>query len=950
MKYFTWSLIGALVTGTSGCTEMPDSEPEESGSNGLATTAHGLTREQTFTAFESGQVRPLALSRDRKYVFAVNTPDNRLEIFRVDRETLRPAGSVMVGMEPVAIAVRSSDEVWVVNHLSDSISVVDVSSPSRPRVKRTLLVGDEPRDIVFAGDRAYITAAHRGQNTGRNPQLTTPGVGRADVWVFNANAPGETLTGTPITVITLFADTPRALAVSNDQRTVYVAAFNSGNRTTVVPERIVTNFGGALPPSANRFGVLAPAPALIAKYRAGGPDGQPHWLDEQERVWDEHVRFNLPDKDVFAIDATSAVPAEKVGAGTTGVGTTLFNMAVNPVNGKIYVSNLESRNEVRFEGHNVFGGGSSMRGRAAENRITVIEGLRVAPRHLNKHVDYAREGTPTEAAQSLAFPTGMQVSADGRWLYVAALGSAKLGVFSTAELEADSFVPSASNHVRLSGGGPTGLVLDSATNLAYVLTRFDNGISVVNTKRKIEVGHVRMYDAEPVSITRGRRLLYDAAFSSARGDSACASCHVFGDTDHLAWDLGDPDAAVLKSPGPFITRPELDPLVDKNFHPMKGPMVTQSLRGLANHGPMHWRGDRTGGNDVAESAQPDTGTFDERAAFKKFAVGFPALLGRAATPTDEEMQVFADFILQLTYPPNPIRNLDNSLTAEQAAGKAFYFNKTAEGAELPVDGLRNCNGCHRLDPAGNAEFGVSRPGFFGSDGSYSFENAPQFMKVPHLRNAYQKVGMFGVPDTFDLPIDRPLPLPPIGASLPPPLNDVSFMGDQIRGFGFSHAGDLDTLYRVVGSVALSARPPEHAFPNPFGIPPDGDGIVIRRNLEAFILAYDSNLAPIVGQQATLTTRNAPTANPRIALMKTRASAGECELVVRGVTDGVERGFLYRPGSNAYTTHRPGAAAITEAQLRALLPSTPLTYTAVPPGSGRRMALDRNSDGVLDGAR
>ena len=27
-------------------------------------------------------------------------------------------------------------------------------------------------------------------------------------------------------------------------------------------------------------------------------------------------------------------------------------------------------------------------------------------------------------------------------------------------------------------------------------------------------------------------------------------------------------------------------------------MTTQSLRGMANHGPMHWRGDRTGGTDA----------------------------------------------------------------------------------------------------------------------------------------------------------------------------------------------------------------------------------------------------------------------------------------------------------------------------------------------------------------
>ncbi len=72
-----------------------------------------------------------------------------------------------VGLEPVAVAVQSRREVWVVNHLSDSVSVVDVTSPRNPWVDKTLLVGDEPRDIVFAGpqrSRAFVTTAHRGQN------------------------------------------------------------------------------------------------------------------------------------------------------------------------------------------------------------------------------------------------------------------------------------------------------------------------------------------------------------------------------------------------------------------------------------------------------------------------------------------------------------------------------------------------------------------------------------------------------------------------------------------------------------------------------------------------------------------------------------------------------------------------------------------------------------------
>src|SRR5262249_11378941 len=100
-----------------------------------------------FTTFESGQVRPLALSPKGKRLYAVNTPDDRLEIFDVTKTGLKRRASVTVGMEPVSVAARSNDEVWVVNHLSDSVSIVDVSELDNLRVTRTLLVGDEPRDI-----------------------------------------------------------------------------------------------------------------------------------------------------------------------------------------------------------------------------------------------------------------------------------------------------------------------------------------------------------------------------------------------------------------------------------------------------------------------------------------------------------------------------------------------------------------------------------------------------------------------------------------------------------------------------------------------------------------------------------------------------------------------------------------------------------------------------------
>jgi DNA-binding beta-propeller fold protein YncE len=902
-------------------------------------------REDNLTLFESGQVRPLAISDDGCWLYAVNTPDNRLEVFRAERGALRSAGSVSVGLEPVAVAARNSTELWVVNHLSDSVSIVDVSDPARATVVRTLLVGDEPRDIVFAQGRAFITSAHRGQNTARDPQLTTPGVGRADVWVFDPERLGKSLAGDPVTVLSLFADTPRALAVSADGKTVYASAFHSGNQTTVVPERLVTNNGGLPPPWTDANGVPAPWTALIVKHRTG-PDGKLHWLDELGRVFDDSVRFTLPDNDVFAIDATRSVPVQKPDGEISGVGTVLFNMAVNPVTGKVYVANLDSRNDVRFEGHNAFGGTGSVRGHLAESRISVIDKGQVTSRHLNSHIDYTREGTPAEASNSLAFPTGMAVSRDGRFLYVAALGSSKLGVFRTSELEAGSFVPSQQQSVRLTGGGPTGLVLDETAGVAYVMTRFDNGISTVDLARKREIAHTSMYNPEPPSITRGRRFLYDATATSAHGDSACASCHVFGDLDSLAWDLGDPDGAVVKLPGPF-TLPPQGTQVSTDFHPIKGPMTTQSLRGMANHGPMHWRGDRTGGNDVPESAQPDTGTFDEQAAFKKFNQAFTGLLGRASELSSSEMQAFTDFVLQLSYPPNPVRNLDNSLTAQQERGRAFYFNQDADGKVIPSDSVFNCSGCHVLEPRGNAEYGVLKPGFFGSDGRYSFEAEPQIFKVAHLRNAYQKVGMFGMAASNGLPIDFDPPFN-LTTPLPPPYNDVSFQGDQIRGFGYLHSGEIDTVFRFMGFNVFAQRAVTHPSPNPGGFSLDDAGIELRRSLEAFVLAFDTNLPPIVGQQVTLSKLNRDVAMPRLELLLQRAAADECEVVVRGRTHRREFGFLYDARSDRFAPDRTKAEAWTREELEDLSQHTALTFTAVPVGSGERIALDRDSNGVLDG--
>ena len=899
---------------------------------GLAVSSPALST-PSFTLFESGHVRPLALSPDKALLFAVNTADNRLEVFRVRNSGLTHRASIPVGLEPVAVAARSNSEVWVVNHLSDSVSVVKLGAGGHSgRVVRTLLVGDEPRDIVFAGpgrSRAFITTAHRGQNTPFDPQLTTPGVGRADVWTFNASDLGASLGGDPLGIITLFSDTPRALAVTPDGSRVYAAAFHSGNRTTSVMEQGVPDGFDADPmglpgPSTNFAGAPAPETSIILKF-----DGT-HWVDELNRSWDDLVKFSLPDKDVFVIDATANPPAQLAGPSGyfTGVGTILYNMAVNPVSGKVYVSNTEAGNEKRFEGPGIFAG-DSVRGHLHESRISVLGNGGVAPRHLNKHIDYSSCCAPLpnpENGKSLAIPLEMVVSSNGAKLYVAAFGSSKIGVYSTAALENDTFVPSTADQIPVSGGGPTGLVLDESRNRLYAFTRFDNSISIINTSTRAEIGHVPLYNPEPEGVVNGRRFLYDASFSSSHGDSSCGTCHVFGDFDSLAWDLGNPDGAELTNPGPFpfgresqFTGEDIPAI----FHPMKGPMTTQSLRGMANHGPMHWRGDRTGGND-APTAQPDGGSFDEHAGFEKFQEAFPDLLGRHDIIPAADMESFTDFILQVTYPPNPIRALDNSLTPGQQAGRDALFS------EVPSDNIAGCTGCHTLDPHANP--GVDAPGFFGTNSSSVFDFQPQLMKVPHFRNAYQKVGMFGMPF-----------LP----TLFNPSDQFEHQGDQVRGFGYLHDGSIDTVFRFVNFTSFEEAGVERPGLEPSATTPEG--AVLRRDIESFLLAFDSNMAPIVGQQITLTHGNAALVAPRIELLMERAEAGECDLVVKGRLASHELGFFYI-GNDHFVSNRMALPLVPDHLLRlsAHLPGNELTYTCAPPGSGERIGVDRDDDGFFDG--
>jgi DNA-binding beta-propeller fold protein YncE len=911
---------------------------------------------RSFWAFESGHVRPLALSADRSRLYAVNTPDNRLEIFAVSGAGLSHRWSMPTGLEPVAVCINpAAPEVWVVNHLSDDVSVVDVSS-SPPRVVRTVLVGDEPSDCLFASGRAFVATARRGQNSGVDPAFLTAAVnrtpGRALVYVFDPSNLGASLGATPIEVVgdgawsngdSIFGDSPRPLAASADGSRVYVGIFHSGNRTSTVVEAVATPaapFFGLDVPLTNFQGLTRPNVGAIVQNTGA------QWLDGIGRNFAAVMRVSLPDLDVFEIDAASPTASGiRVLRSFAGVGTVLFNMAVNPVSDTLYVSNTEANNRARFEGPGTFCASqvppcSSLRGNLHQARITLIDlgSGSVTPRHLNKHLVPYTPATdlPIDNARSLATPLEMALTADGSRLYVAAFGSSKIGVFDTALLAANTFAPSESDHIELSVGGPSGIVLDEPRQRLYAATRFGNAIAVVDTSNwpGSELDVVELpHDPEPASLREGRPVLYDARATSSNGEASCSACHVFGNLDSLAWNLGNPDGVQVGNPNPFVpdTPTNVIPAV---FHPMKGPMTTQSLRGMAKHGPMHWRGDRTGGNAI-----PPVDPLSDNDAFLEFRVAFDGLLGRATEGTPEEMQAFADFILQVAYPPNPYRALSNDDVTHDwpgnpsgtdlSQGRDIFFGLSdADGpGGAPLDGAdgvgavgffdngagRSCSHCHALD---------EDAGLFGTAGLTTFEGEPQLFKVAHLRNIYAKAGFFGIACVGLLPA-------------PPGTCTGPHFGDQVRGFGLLHDGGVATILDFVSAPAFVYQGTS------------AEQAQKRRALAEYVLGFPSNLRPIVGQQITFDGSNEGVIGPRIDLLIARALAGDCELVVKGRIEGEPRGYLL-VAADSFESDRAGEPPLSDAELRALAaPGQELTYTCAPPGSGERIGRDRNDDGILD---
>ncbi|MFM9996065.1 MAG: hypothetical protein ACKVU4_09705 [Phycisphaerales bacterium] len=885
----------------------------------------------SFVNWENPHVSPLAMTPDGSRLLAVNTPDNRLEVFDLTGAIPKLVFSVPVGLDPVSVRARTNTEAWVVNHISDSVSIVSLTAKN---VVATIRTADEPADVVFAGapQRAFVSCSQANLVQVFDPLNT-------------AAAPIE---------IPIDAEDPRAMAVSPDGLKVYVAVFESGNGSTALgggaapgtlgfPPNAVSNlaspYGGVNPPPNNGAvfnpplapGLpLPPRVALIVKKNASGL-----WVDDNGANWTNMVSgpqaslsgrpvgWDLPDRDVAIIDAS--------GLGVTWAHR-LMNLCmaigVNPATGRISVVGTDAINEVRFE--------PIVNGRFIRVNVGLFEAASptlTMVKDMNPHLTYATSTLPTQAERQKALgdPRGIAWNAAGTRGYVTGMGSNNVIV-----------IDAAGNRAGLAdtipvGEGPTGVVVDNARQRVYVLNKFGSSVSSISTATEVEVARIAFFDPSPAAIKIGRKHLYNTHLTSGLGMTSCASCHADARLDRLAWDLGDPSggmkaltglnlgAGILGLAPPFAA-PAFQP-----FHPMKGPMTTQTLQHIIGMEPHHWRGDRLG--------------------LEEFNPAFEGLLGDDVMLTPSGMQEFEDFLATITYPPNPFRNFDNSLKTSlplpghfttgrfSAAGQPLPIGNAQLGLNLYRDGARRldagafaCVTCHTLPTGAGSDMTFSGGQFVplaaGPQGQRHLQvvstdgSTNVTIKTPQLRNAYEKTGF-----------------------------NVTQVSNR-AGFGYLHDGSVDSLEQFIAEPVFTVASDQEVA-----------------HLTAFVLSISGSDLPqgsptnmleppgppskdthaAVGWQTTLNSASPPAAQLQLITdMINQAALQRVGLIVKGRVNGLARGFVYQVGGGQFQSDRIGEVYSPVGLRQLAAAGSELTYTVVPIGTQARTGVDRDSDGVLDG--
>ncbi|MDP6928726.1 MAG: hypothetical protein QF412_03395, partial [Planctomycetota bacterium] len=598
--------------------------------------------------FLSPHASPIAVNDG--HVFVVNTPADTVDVIDTGHRAI--VARINVGIDPVSIAVRpDGKEVWVANHVSDSVSIIDNDSTSPtylqivatvqdfdPKTKATRF--DEPVGIAFAGnDKAYVALSSENRIAVIN--VATRKVDKR---------------------LTITAQEPRAIVVRGDR--LYVIPFESNNKTQLsggykVDGKLVTFNAHEHSIANNNVLSLGHVTDIV-----------------------KHPR--VPDHDLYIFDTRTDKLVEVVDS----LGTLLYGLTVDS-KGRVFIAQTDARNEVNGRAGTEKHGLAELENRAFLNQITSI-GFKGNSANTPKFIDL--EPLPPKQptrGQALATPFAIEISADDSVLVVSAAGSDKLFTVDTGSGKVLGRVGV--------GAVPRGIALESTSggkpSRAWVLNAVANTVSLVkvsNPARPKVIHTIALEDPTHPAFKRGR-IAFNKATASTTETFSCASCHPDGHTDQLLW--------VLKTP--IVTR-------GKQIMPRS----TMPVRGLRDTAPFHWDGipgDPYGGNNSANIRRkipPNSNPDIPESSTRHLVDGALATTmsqvdmvpendeGKPGALTAAERDDLAKFLLGVPYPPAPKRAYTNAVSNVAKQGfKLFHI----DGDLDPKKRRPNvCGDCHRM--------------------------------------------------------------------------------------------------------------------------------------------------------------------------------------------------------------------------------------------------------------
>ncbi len=604
-----------------------------------------VARKVGHPSFMSPHSRPILSHQG--LVFVANTPADTVDVLETDSGKVKTR--ISVGVDPVSLAIRpDGKELWVSNHISDSVSVIDIEpdSPTRflvvatvqdfdPETKATQF--DEPMGIAFANNRkAYVALSSE-----------------------NEIAVIDVASRSVAKRLKIPAQDPRAIAVRGDR--LYVIPFESNNQTQLSGGRKI--------------------------------DGDLVTFD----IWEHSVHHNnvlslghvtdivkhpeVPDRDLFIFDTKT----DQLIRSVDSLGTLLYGLTVDS-KGRVFIAQTDARNDANGRAGTKKHGLAELGNRAFLNRIT-----RVGSGESDVPVFFDLEPLPPatlDPAKAVATPFAIQVSPDDSTLVLTAASSDKVCLINAETGQQISAIEV--------GAVPRGIALESDEKgrpvKAWILNAVANTVSQIDLRKLAKpklVATISLEDPTHAAVKRGRIAFNTARASSTRSFS-CASCHPDGHTDQLLW--------VLKTP-----------IVTGGNQIM--PRSTMPIRGLRDTAPFHWDGipgDPYGGNNSANiqgHSEPNADIENpESAARHLIDGGLASTMLRVGdeTKNDEgksgflsaaERDDLAKFLLGVTYPPAPRRSYTNVLSNRAEKGfELFHILGNHEGKPQ----ANVCGNCHRM--------------------------------------------------------------------------------------------------------------------------------------------------------------------------------------------------------------------------------------------------------------